>query len=206
VQVRSEAFSDCSSRRAPVNFCIFLLCARFSAPGTGSLAETGKDLPQHMLIKLVHELLFIFIIFDEFVCFGTVFNAAALLDGRDRLRLYFILKIAVIFYPFPAVIMAADAGKNQPIVPLQPDQPEAAGEVVFAAVPQTQLAVVRAPAGSFLIQRIGLQAADDPLCPFSNGPFFFPGFVQSLKLLPESTGLMNFKLVHLVISVFIYSG
>ena len=100
--------------------------------------------------------------------------------------------------------MAANTGENQSVFPFQPDQPEAAGKVIFAAVSQAQLAVMGSFASGFFIQRIGLQAVYDPLCPLSNRPFFFTSALHSLKLFSECAGLMDFKSVHSV-TFFSYS-
>ncbi len=69
--------------------------------------------------------------------------------NSSRLDPFFVFP--VVFYPALAVIMATDAGKDQPPIPLQADKPKATREIVLTTGSEPMLAIVGASAFRFFM-------------------------------------------------------
>jgi len=142
--------------------------------------QSRKDLTQHLFINSGHELFLILI--NVRLCPAGL-NWPLVLCGTtpgNRRRLDSFVVFPMVFYPALAIVMTADAGKNQPPVSLQADKAKTAGEVVFTTVPESMLAIVGASAFRFFMQGVILQVNKDLLGPPGNNPLIFTDLGQGL--------------------------
>ena len=96
-------------------------------------------------------------------------------------------------YPALAIIMAADAGKDQPPLPLQADQPKTAGEIILTTVSEPILAIVGASAFRFFMQGVSLEGNENPLGSPGNITLILTSLVHGQQLFAKTAGLMDLK-------------